>query len=79
MTTLFDLIYPEELNAIAHIPQEDCTMKDFSDLTVKDLSSIAFILIRTEHGDGKMPECVLAAKAIEILTNRAIKLKLPLF
>ena len=51
-------------------------------ITVEQLSHMALMLIATEYNLGdndKVPECVLSAKAIEILTNRAQKLNLPIF
>jgi hypothetical protein len=41
-------------------------------MTVKQLTDIAFILIKNEY-NGKMPECVLSSEVIKILINRAIE------
>lgn len=43
--------------------------KNMVDLTINELSNISIILIETEYGD-KMPECILSAEAIKILTKR---------
>jgi hypothetical protein len=47
---------------------------EVKDLTIQQLSNIAFILMRTEYGE-KAPKCFISAEAINILTRRAIKLK----
>lgn len=55
---------------------------EIKNLTVEQLSYMALILIRTESNltsNNKFPDCILPAKAIEILTNRAQKLNLPIF
>lgn len=52
---------------------------DFRHMSIQQLSDIAFILIKTEYEYDLVPECVLSAKAIEILTNRAIDRRQAIF
>lgn len=81
MATLIELLNSNEIDEIESIhfygAPTDVSTK-ISELTVEKLSRIALTLIKTEYG-GKVPECVLSAKAIEILTERAIKKNVALF
>ena len=51
---------------------------DFADLTIRQISDIASIVIATKNF-GRVRNCVLGAEAIKILTLRSITLNVPLF
>ncbi len=75
MAKLFELLTENEkqkLSAIKYYGACIETGTDIKGMTVEQLSNIAFILIETEY-NGKVPECVLSAEAINILTKRAIE------
>lgn len=75
MAKLHELLTENEnkkLSAIKYYGACVDTATDIKEMTVEQLSNIAFILIETEH-NGKVPECVLSAEAINILTKRAIE------
>jgi hypothetical protein len=59
------------------ILNEDILSKEYKDLTIENLINLSFILIETEY-KSKMPECILPAKAIEILVERAKKMDIAL-
>ena len=75
MAKLFELLTENEqgkLSAIKYYGACIDTGIDIKEMTVEQLSNIAFILIETEY-NCKVPECVLSAEAINILTKRAIE------
>lgn len=81
MAKLFELLTENEqkkLSAIKYYGACIDTGIYIKEMTVEQLSNIAFILIETEH-NGKVPECVLSAEAINILTKRAIERSLEIF
>lgn len=73
---LIDLITPEERDRINKTTVS--IIKHIELLTVKELSDISLILIKPKK-DGKLPRCILSAKAIQILINRAIKKHIQIF
>ena len=81
MATLISLLTDSEkdkVNSIEFYGAPIDTLINFKDITIDELSRLAFILIETEYG-GKVPECVLSAEAINILTNRAIERNIKLY
>lgn len=84
MANLLDLITKEEADSIQQQsifkigPYNASVFEDIRSLTVQQLSDIALILIKTEYGE-KCPECILPAKAIEILITRAEKKNIAVF
>lgn len=74
MTTLFELLTPEEVAQVTnqkHGFMPD-VLKEFQELTIKELSAIGLLLIGTKYGN-KVPRVIIPAEAIVILTNRARK------
>jgi hypothetical protein len=59
--------------------QQQMLQTNISSLTVDDLRSISLMLIKTDYKGGRIPNCILAAKAIEILTQRARRLNIDLY
>jgi hypothetical protein len=52
--------------------------KEIKFLTIEDLSRIGLTLIETEY-NGSVPQCVISAEAINILTKRAKEKELGIF
>lgn len=80
MAKLFELLTEQEYGSIKKYPlilgvSLDMPVKK---MTVSQLSSISLDLIKTEYGD-KCPDCILSAKALEILFERAKKKDLGIF
>lgn len=76
---LNDLITIDERYLICRgFIEKDFFLTPVRNMTVAQLSSIALVLIQTERGDGPLPEMVLSAEAINILTKRAIEKNLPI-
>lgn len=74
-----ELLTPEEFDTLKKHPTYDFEFAiHVRDLTVRQLSNMALTLIQTERGDGPLPEMVLSAEAINILTKRAIEKNLPI-
>lgn len=81
MAILEELLTEQEIKKI-----EDCNgvlfdvglHKDIRFMTMQEFTWIAFILIETEC-KGRIHECVLSAKAIEILTDRAIQKNIDIY
>ena len=78
MAKLFELLTENEIKKLKNYGACIETGTDIKEMTVEQLSNIAFILIETEY-NGKVPECVLSAEAITILTNRAIERSFGIF
>lgn len=81
MATLYNLLTideRDELNCTTYFGGKIELDKNIKDVTVEELSRISLTLIKTEY-KGKVPECVLSAKAIEILTLRAIEHNISIF
>lgn len=80
---LSNLLTEDELKEIKRLPFTALPAGlDIKDLTVKNLSDIGLILMRTELGsdDARIPEgTIIPAKAIEILLNRAEQKNIPVF
>jgi len=76
--TLRQLLTNDELNKLAYSGFNFAWDMELCNVSMNVLTDIAIMLIRTEYGD-VMPSCVLSAKAIEILTHRAIEKKLEIF
>lgn len=77
MTKVQQLTTPEEFKEmLRYLTEPNQTL---AGLTWSELSPIALILMRTEYENSKTPKVILAAEAIRILTNRAIKQNLPIF
>ena len=81
MAKLFELLTENEIQKLSAIKYYGACIDigtDIKKMTVEQLSNIAFILIKTEY-NGKVPECVLSAEAINILTKRAIEQNIGIF
>lgn len=81
MAKLYQLLTENEkkkLSAVKFLDTPISTEIDIKSLSIEQLSQLSFILIETEH-NGKIPECVLSAEAINILTRRAIKQNIAIF
>ena len=81
MAKLFELLTENEKQKLSAIKYYDTCIEtgtEIKEMTVEQLSNIAFILIETEY-NGKVPECVLSAEAIKILTKRAIERSVGIF
>ena len=78
---LRDLLTPGELRQIEYMNYGNVIRLDYfiHNLTVRELNDISLILITTELQGQLLHSCVLAAKAIEILTQRAVEKKLIIF
>jgi len=74
---LKDLISLEEENYINKFTTVDVN-KNFYSLTIAECSQLWPTIIVADS-NGKMPECVLSSRVIEILTTRAIQNKLPIY
>lgn len=75
MAKLSELLFDFEINEVATYFNSETGV---SELTVLQCNNIALILIKTEY-DGEMPECVLSAETINILTKRAVARGIPIF
>ena len=71
--TLKELLTSEEIDLIFKSRNRHVLSKEYLELTVLDLTLISLYLIETEF-EGQVPQFILAAKAIEILVKRGIKL-----
>jgi hypothetical protein len=71
--TLKELLTAEEIDWIFKSRNRDVLLKEYEELTIHDLTGISLYLIETEF-EGQVPQFILAAKAIEILVERGIKL-----
>lgn len=75
MAKLFELLTESENKQLGSSIEPNTEIKD---MTVEQLSNIAFVLIETEY-NGNVPECVLSAEAINILTKRAKERNVDIF
>jgi hypothetical protein len=70
---LKELLTSEEIDLIFKSKNRHVLSKEYLELTVLDLTLISLYLTETEF-EGQVPQFILAAKTIEILVERGIKL-----
>lgn len=81
MAKLFELLTENEKQKLSDMKYYGAyisTGTDIKEMALEQLRNIAFILIETEY-NGKVPECVLSAEAINILTKRAMDRRVSIF
>lgn len=81
MAQLYELLKESELLEIRLVKYSGGCIdvyQEIKDITIEDLSRLSFMLIKTEY-NSIVPNCVLAAESINILTKRAVELNIPMF
>lgn len=81
MALLIDLLTEREIEDIKYLKKNNVGLEvstEFNKITIQQLSDIAFVLMKTKYKN-YVPNCVITAEAINILTERAQERNINLF
>ena len=81
MAKLSELLREDEHQELKRISSYGTTIdinKEIKELNVAELSRISLMLIESEY-NGVVPDCILSAEAIKILTQRAKEKRVAIF